>query len=125
VDKISRQRQLLRVFAALKPSEVPPWPHRGPVGIRERSELHVVDHWQFLGTAPSENELHALLESPPRNFDRRLYLLLKRTFGRLPQRKIVDLSLYGQGVECSASVPTDIDGCGYGDGSGACDAQLP
>lgn len=108
VDKISRQRQLLRIFSAIKPSEVPGWPHRGPVGIRERSELHVIDRWQFLGTVQSDNELHALLESPPRDFDRRLYLLLKRTLCRLPQRKIVDLSSYGPGVECSASVPADI-----------------
>ena len=108
VDKISRKKQLVRVFAALKPLEVPVWPHRGPVGIRERSELHVVNHWQFLGTAQSENELHALLESPPRDFDKRLYLLLNRMLSRLPQRKIVDLSRYEHGPECSASVPSDI-----------------
>jgi hypothetical protein len=29
---------------------------------------------------------------------------------RVPQRKIVDLSLYGQGTECSAAVPSDIHG---------------
>jgi DNA polymerase-3 subunit epsilon len=108
VDKISRKKQLVRIFAALKPLEVQVWPHRGPIGIRERSDIHVVDHWQFLGTAQSENELHGLLESTPREFDRRLYLLLKRTLSRLPQRKLVDLSLYGQGTECSAAVPSDI-----------------
>ncbi|MDQ6922851.1 MAG: exonuclease domain-containing protein [Pseudomonadota bacterium] len=110
VDRISRKRQLVRVFAAVKPLEVPSWPHRGPVGIRERAELHVVDRWQYLGTARSENELHALLESSPRDFDRRLYLLLKRTLSRMPQRKIVDLSVYGPGLECSASVPADFHG---------------
>jgi DNA polymerase-3 subunit epsilon len=99
---------LVRVFAALKPLEVPVWPHRGPVGIRERSELHVVNHWQFLGTAQSENELHALLESHPRGFDKRLYLLLNRMLSGLPQGKIVDLSRYEYAAECSASVPSDI-----------------
>jgi DNA polymerase-3 subunit epsilon len=110
VDKISRKKQLVRAFAALKPLEVPVWPHRGPVGIRERSELHVVDHWQFLGTAQSENELHALLESHPRGFDKRLYLLLNRMLSGLPQSKIVDLSRYESAAVCSASVPSDIHG---------------
>jgi DNA polymerase-3 subunit epsilon len=108
VDKLGRKRQLMRVFAAIKPSEVPVWPYRGPVGIRERSELHIVHHWQFLGTAESEVALHALLESAPRDFDSRLYLLLRRTLSRLPPVKIVDLSLYGTGPVCSASVPADI-----------------
>jgi DNA polymerase-3 subunit epsilon len=108
VDKISRKKQLVRIFAALKPLEVPAWPHRGPIGIREHSDIHVVDHWQFLGTAQSENDLHGLLESTPRDFDRRVYLLLNRMLSRLPQRKLVDLSLYGQGTECSAGVPADI-----------------
>src|SRR5205085_660197 len=75
LDRIGRKRQLLRVFAAIRPLVVPVWPHRGPVGIRERSDVHVVDRWQFLGTAQSEHELHALLESAPHGFDRRLYLL--------------------------------------------------
>ena len=108
IGKIGRKKQLLRIFAALKPLAVPVWPHHGPVGIRERSDLHVVDHWQFLGTAQSESELYGLLESQPRGFDRRLYRLLNRTLSRLPRSKIVDLSQYERSPECSASVPTDI-----------------
>jgi DNA polymerase-3 subunit epsilon len=108
MGKIGRKKQLVRIFAALKPLAVPVWPHHGPVGIRERSDVHVVDHWQFLGTARSESELYGLLESQPRGFDRRLYFLLNRTLSRLPQSKIVDLSRYERGPDCSASVPTDI-----------------
>lgn len=79
------------------------WPHRGPVGIRERSDLHVVDHWQFLGTARSESELHAVLDAPPHAFDPRLHRLLDRTLARLPRHKIVDLSAYrAQDVRASA-----------------------
>jgi DNA polymerase-3 subunit epsilon len=108
IGKIDRKKQLLRIFAALKPLAVPVWPHHGPVGIRERSDVHVVDHWQFLGTAQSESELYGLLESQPHGFDRRLYLLLNRTLSRLPKNKIVDLSQYERSPDCSASVPTDI-----------------
>jgi DNA polymerase-3 subunit epsilon len=78
------------------------------MGIRERSDVHVVDHWQFLGTAQSESELYGLLESQPRGFDKRLYLLLNRTLSRLPRSKIVDLSQYERSPDCSTSVPTDI-----------------
>lgn len=108
IGKIGRKKQLVRIFGALKPLAVPVWPHHGPVGIRERSDVHVVDHWQFLGTAQSESELYGLLESQPRGFDKRLYFLLNRTLSRLPQSKIVDLSRYERSPDCSASVPTDI-----------------
>jgi DNA polymerase III subunit epsilon len=108
MGKIGRKQQLVRIFAALKPLAVPLWPHHGPVGIRERSDVHVVDHWQFLGTAQSESDLYGLLESQPRGFDRRLYFLLNRTLSRLPPSKIVDLSRYERSPDCSASVPPDF-----------------
>ena len=90
--RVGRKKQLMRLFAALRPLRVPTWPHRGPVGIRERSDIHVVDHWQFLGTARTESELYGLLESRPRHFDKRLQGLLTRTLSRMPQSRIVDLS---------------------------------
>ena len=91
----------MRLFAALRPLRVPTWPHRGPVGIRERSDIHVVDDWRFLGTARNEEELYGLLESRPSGFDKRLYVLLNRTFSRLPQSEIVDLSPYGSPESCT------------------------
>ena len=105
--KIDRKKQLMRVFAALDPLRLPIWPHRGPVGIRERSDLHVVDHWQFLGTAQNESELYALMENHQRAFDRRLHRLLNRTLSRVPRSKIVDLSRYANSADCSAAVPSD------------------
>jgi DNA polymerase-3 subunit epsilon len=97
IGPIDRKKQLMRLYAALRPLRVSAWPHRGPVGIRERSDIHVVDQWQFLGTAQSEGELYGLLETRHSGFDKRLYLLLNRTFSSLPPEKIVDLSDYGQG----------------------------
>jgi DNA polymerase-3 subunit epsilon len=94
VGRIDRKKQLLRVFGALEPLRIPAWPHRGPVGIRERSDIHVVDQWRFLGTARTESELYALLECHPGGFDPRLYVVLKRTLARLPASRIVDLSAY-------------------------------
>ena len=91
---LGRKNELLRVIAALWPLRVPAWPHRGPVGIRERSDIHVVDRWQFLGTARCESDLHGLLESRARAFDPRLYRLLRRTLPRLKADRIVDLTDY-------------------------------
>ena len=91
---IDRKKQLVRAFAALSPLRLSAWPHKGPIGIRERSEIHVVHHWQFLGTARNEGDVHDLLERRPEEFDKRLYLLINRTLSRLPSNKIVDLSHY-------------------------------
>ena len=96
VDLIGRKKQLVRLFVALKPLCIPAWPHSGPVGIRERSDIHVIDDWQFLGTAQNDGDLYGLLETRPGIFDNRLYRLLHRTFARLPPSMIVDLSRYGR-----------------------------
>ena len=59
---------LARLGAALARLEAAHWPHRGAVGIVERadedrSEVHVVDRWCYLGAAASDAEVAELLES--------------------------------------------------------------
>jgi DNA polymerase-3 subunit epsilon len=98
----------MRVFASMRPLRLPAWPHRGPIGIRERSDIHVVDRWQFLGTAQNESEVCALLENNHVEFDRRFHRLLGRAMPRVPTSRIVDLSRYAVS-DCSASVPADTD----------------
>ena len=93
-DRMARNRQLLRICIAIEPFRVPGWPYRGPVGIRERSDMHVVDRWRFLGTAHDEGELYDLLDACAPEFDKRIYMLLKRTIDKMPRHKIVDLSRY-------------------------------
>ena len=94
VRKIDRTRHLICVYSALHTLRVPRWPHAGPVGIRERSDIHVIEDWSFLGTAQSESALYEILESRPRGFDQRVYRLLNRTLRRLPPDKIIDLIPY-------------------------------
>ncbi len=106
-SKSIRRKALVNLFVALRPMRVPQWPHRGPVGIRERSDLHVVDQWQFLGTARNENEVHELLETRRREFDQRIYGLLNRALSRLPPRKIVDL-VQQTPFRGTTSVATDV-----------------
>jgi DNA polymerase III subunit epsilon len=78
-----------RVAAALARFKTAEWPHRGPLGIvekdrsRERSEVHVIDRWCYVGTATSDGELAELLEdrrSP--QFDCDHYRILSRHLGR-------------------------------------------
>ena len=107
-DRVSRKKQLMRIFAALKPLQIQDWPHAGPIGIRERSDVHVVDQWRFLGTARNESDLYALLEHQSGVFNRRVHRLLSRTFSKLPRKRLVDLTLYERGPDCSVSVPTDL-----------------
>jgi DNA polymerase-3 subunit epsilon len=89
---LARKRHLLRVQAAIRPLRVDAWPYAGSIGIRERGDLHVIDGWQFLGTARSEAEAHELADTRGAGFDKRIYEILRRELPRTPRAKLVDLS---------------------------------
>ena len=74
---------------ALAPLAVPPWPYRGLAAIRERAffgertDVHVLRDWCWLGTARDEGELGAMMDAPPRPvFDADIAKLLIRTLAR-------------------------------------------
>jgi DNA polymerase-3 subunit epsilon len=73
-----------RVQMALAALKLRRWPFPGRIALRESSygcdELHVLEHWAYLGSARSEDELAALGErdAPPFNPD--VYKLLVRYF---------------------------------------------
>ena len=60
-----------RLFAALMPLQIPPWPVNGIGLLREqdataqRTDVHVMRDWCWLGTARDDGELAMLLECPP------------------------------------------------------------
>jgi DNA polymerase-3 subunit epsilon len=91
-DPVERSRGLVRTLAALRPLRVFEWPFPGPLGIRERDEIHVVDRWHFLGTARDDSELLELLQCGAGEFDGRLYRMLSRILPRLPAARLIDLS---------------------------------
>ena len=81
-----------RLKAALATLRTLPWPFAGRVAIREqaadgeRTELHVLDRWCYLGTARSEAELHELHEDhTPPLFDVDTYKILKRFIAKPPR----------------------------------------
>ena len=104
--KPGRKNDLIRLVSALWPLRVPAWPHRGPVGIRERSDIHIVDQWQFLGTVRCESDIHGVLETCPAGFDPRVHRLLTRVLSRLPPNRIIDLADYGRlSMRANPSMP--------------------
>lgn len=87
----TRLQHLTKTWSALRPFRNTPWPYPGAIGIRERSDLHVIDAWRYLGTARTESEVHELLHARRGDPHRSLYAYLTRTLPRLPRRRIVSL----------------------------------
>lgn len=78
-----------RLEAALSGLHVKTWPHTGAVGLverlgNERTDIHVVNNWCYLGTARSDDELWSLLEQAPARpaFDLDTYKILSRAMQR-------------------------------------------
>ena len=94
LGKRERLRHLTRVALALRPLRVQSWPYQGPIGIRERGELHVVDDWRYLGTACAAHEVPELLAGSGAQrggFERDTFAFLVRVLRRLPASRIVRL----------------------------------
>jgi DNA polymerase-3 subunit epsilon len=96
VGRSARNRQLVRLHKAVLPLRIAAWPYAGPVGVRERSDIHVIDQWRFLGTARNEGDVDALLQARRCTFDKRLYAMLRSALRVLPANAVVDLSGAGQ-----------------------------
>jgi len=78
-----------RLREALARHVIPRWPFRGLAAIREKSllgdrtDLHVVRDWCWLGTAHDDGELGRMMEAPPRPvFDSDIARVLIRTVAR-------------------------------------------
>ena len=60
-----------RLQMAMHKLKLASWPYPSAIGIREGKDLHVIDHWCYLGTAKTETEVAELLaeERPPLDKD--------------------------------------------------------
>jgi DNA polymerase III subunit epsilon len=87
-----------RLQLALSSLKLKSWPFPGRIALRERaargytsdgtpdSELHVLDHWSYLGTAHTEEELAALgAAAAPSTFDVDMYRILVRYLSNHPK----------------------------------------
>jgi len=93
VGSESRLNHGMRIAQAFASLRVKPWPYPGRIGVRERdpnnerTELHVLDRWCYLGTVHSEAELHDLArERSHAAFDLDTYKMLARFLKSLPSR---------------------------------------
>lgn len=77
-----------RLLMAMHKLKMASWPYPGAIGIREGDELHVIDHWCYLGTARSDEEIHTLLAQGRPAFDRDTYMTLQKA---LKKSQIVHL----------------------------------
>lgn len=86
----------LRLMEALAKLKLQSWPFEGPIGIKEtyglRDELHVIDHWCYLGMATNESEVSSLLsEAPEAIFDLDTYKILVKKLHNQPT--VVNLAM--------------------------------
>jgi DNA polymerase-3 subunit epsilon len=82
-----------RLQMALSSLKLKPWPFPGRVALEEgRSEYHVLDHWTYLGTARSDEELAELGSKEAFGaFDVDVYRILVRYLAKNPKIKWHDL----------------------------------
>jgi len=76
-------KHTMRLVGALARLKLVSWPLNGPAMIREGGEAHIIDGWRYLGTAKSEADIHALLDSGRPPFDRDSYKILAKLVSRL------------------------------------------
>lgn len=85
-------KHTVRLVSALVSVKLVAWPFAGPGLLREGDEVHLIEGWRYLGSATSDEELHALLDSPRPPFDRDIYKILTKYVGKmtaLPPRAVV------------------------------------
>jgi len=77
-----------RVMIAMHKLKLASWPYPGAIGLREGDDLHVVDHWCYLGTAKNDDDINDLLKVKRPAFDRDTYVTLQKA---LKKAKVVNL----------------------------------
>jgi DNA polymerase-3 subunit epsilon len=71
----SPEQHAARLRELLSPWLIPPWPHAGPVALIERNaarlreDIHVFDHWCWLGSVSTLDAALALARTAPRIFE--------------------------------------------------------
>jgi DNA polymerase III subunit epsilon len=69
----------LRLKTALLKLKVASWPYKGAIAMHEGDDLHLFDHWCYLGTAANEAEVEELLSEKQPEFDLDIYKIMRKT----------------------------------------------
>ena len=83
IGKEPLAKHTMRLMAALTSLKLVSWPFTGPALIREGEEVHLIEGWRYLGTAKSDEDLHALRDGPRPPFDRDAYKLLAKYVSKM------------------------------------------
>ncbi|WP_262964862.1 3'-5' exonuclease family protein [Methylobacter psychrophilus] len=79
-----------RLIIAMNKLKLASWPYPGIVGIKEGGDVHLIDHWCYLGTAKNAAEVDDLLLSSQPVFDRDTYMILSKALKKPRQLVHVD-----------------------------------
>ncbi len=67
-----------RLLMAMQKLKLVSWPYPGAIGIREGSDLHLIDRWCYLGSAKTDSDVDDLLAAGRPAFDRDIYKALNK-----------------------------------------------
>lgn len=95
----------LRLRMAMEQLKLKAWPYSAAVALREGDDLHIVDHWCYLGTAKNVADVNALLIQGRPVFDRDIYQVLSKAF----KNKYPVIDLTGNGINSPVAL------CKFGD----------
>ncbi len=72
---LSHSLRLQQVMVKLKVSQ---WPYENVIALKEAGDLHIIDHWCYLGTVQTKTDIPALLDSARPVFDKDTYMILNK-----------------------------------------------
>lgn len=81
----------LRVKTALLKLKVATWPYAGAIAVQEGDDLHLFDHWCYLGTAANEAEVAELLSESQPEFDLDIYKIIRKALQGISSERIIPL----------------------------------
>ena len=85
-------KSALRLRMAMEQLKLTAWPYPAAVTPQEGDDLHIVDHWCYLGTARNAADVDALLAQGRPVFERDMYQVLSKAFKN--KYPVIDLTGY-------------------------------
>ena len=82
----------IKVKTALEKLKINTWPYAGAIAIKEGDDLHIFDHWCYLGSAIDDNEVLELLEDGRPEFDLDIYKIIKKVLKTHPKDRVITLT---------------------------------
>jgi DNA polymerase-3 subunit epsilon len=67
------------------------WPYQGAIAVQEGGDLHLFDHWCYLGTAANEAEVAELLDEKKPDFDLDIYKIIRKVLKGISRERIIPL----------------------------------